>query len=71
VVIQFTINGTGGTGETWQTAGEVEAEWHKAFDVAMRASFEQLTHGKAVYGNPGKGGCRGPYKISRVELVAR
>jgi hypothetical protein len=34
-------------------------------DEALHASFEALTHGKAEYGNPGKG-CVGPYKITKL-----
>lgn len=65
----FRITGLDGTGSGWSTSGYVVAE---NFDVAVTsarsASFEQLTYGRAVYGNPGKGGCQGPYHIKSIEL---
>lgn len=73
MVINYTIVGTASGGE-WTAQGSVNAEWGStpsavgAFDAAMRAAFQQLTDGNATYGNPGKGGCRGPYKIIRVHL---
>lgn len=63
----YDIAGTAADGQTWETTGTVECEFVAAYDRAMRASFAQLTGGKAVYGEPGKG-CNGPYKINRVEI---
>ena len=40
-----------------------------ATSAAVAASFEKLTGGDTQYGHPGKGGCRGPYRIDRLELV--
>ena len=36
---------------------------------AMGLSFRELTGGYATYGKPGEGGCRGPYKFKRMEIV--
>lgn len=41
------------------------AAFRVALDDAMRASFDQLTNGEAVYGQPGLG-CEGPYTVTRM-----
>lgn len=40
-------------------------ELYECFDLTMKDTFEQLTQGRAIYGQPGVG-CRGPYAIKRV-----
>lgn len=65
---RFHFEGTGGDGSAWAAEGEVMCEAHDAFDFAMHDTFAQLTAGKAVYGKPGQGGCRGPYTISRMVI---
>jgi hypothetical protein len=65
-IYQFEFHGTAARGQTWETAGQVMDENNdlmSVFDSAMRASFEQLTAGKAVFGKPGVG-CAGPYEIT-------
>jgi len=66
---RYTINGTGAGGTTWRTEGQVEIDKAGLFGnvphEAMMASFNQLTQGKAIYGNPGVG-CRGPYDVTSM-----
>ena len=68
-MIRYTAEGIAAGGQTWKTEGAVDAVFPLCFEAAMRHSFQQLTSGKAIYGQPGAG-CRGPYKISRFELTA-
>ena len=66
----FEIQGSAGNGQTWKTSGIVEDDANDmmgVFDDAMRASFNQLTDGKAVYGKPGVG-CVGPYELRIVVI---
>ena len=64
---QFVIEGTGAGDATWLTKGTVTTEREGDFPNALRAAqaacFEQLTRGDATYGQPGRGGCAGPYRI--------
>jgi hypothetical protein len=74
VIYKYTIQGTAATGQIWRTTGYVSGNPGDFRDVCEQAqgmSFHQLTQGKAVYGHPGKGGCRGPYTITQftVEVV--
>ena len=67
----YTVVGTSASGDTWTCEGSIDAEpgdFYNVIHSAMRASFKQLTGGKAVFGNPGKGGCRGPYTITMFQL---
>lgn len=65
----YEITGAAADRQTWFVEGEVETEKPGDFmlapHAAMRSAFDQLTHGKAVYGSPGKG-CSGPYTITRM-----
>jgi hypothetical protein len=61
----FQIEGSSANSQTWITSGKVYCEFADAFNRAMSETFEQLTNGKAIFGNPGIG-CRGPYDIHRV-----
>lgn len=63
----FTFEGSGGDGQTWTTTGYIECEFHEVFDFAHKETFQQLTDGKAIYGEPGVG-CRGPYDVKRVVI---
>ena len=62
---RFNVTGIGAEGTTWTTVGDMHCEFHEAFDAAMKDTFQQLTHGRAVYGSPGVG-CSGPYSIQRM-----
>lgn len=67
---KFTIEGTTGDGNTYTTSGVVEeggADIIRACHAAMHDCFQQLTSGRAVFGNPGVG-CRGPYQVTRFVL---
>ena len=64
----FTFEGTGSNAQTWTTTGYIECEFNDVFDKASQQTFIQLTNGEAIYGNPGVGGCHGPYNITRVVI---
>lgn len=64
---RFTATGCGSGGATFSATGELDAEFADVFNLAMFATFHQLTHGKAVYGSPGIG-CQGPYDIRSVVI---
>jgi len=64
---RYTVEGTNGDASSYRTQGTFETpEFSKTFDMAMRASFLDLTQGRAEFGKPGQGGCRGPYKIRKI-----
>jgi len=67
--VRWVMRGLDGQGNPWVTQGTVYCQGPN-FDAAVsqvqRESFEQLTQGKATYGQPGKGGCRGPYTITEL-----
>jgi len=68
--IEFKVEGTAHGGQTYTCEGRVNAniaDVPDCFMDVMRASFHQLTSGKAVFGQPGIG-CRGPYTVTRIEL---
>jgi hypothetical protein len=65
---KFVVEGTAADGQTYKCEGEVDGTYPEICTTACVAAFKQLTGGKAVYGQPGVG-CRGPYKITRFELV--
>jgi len=62
---QFAVEGTGAEDQSFTTSGTFTCEFHFAFDLAMRETFNQLTSGRAVYGKPGVG-CSGPYDIHKI-----
>jgi hypothetical protein len=70
---RYEASGMAADGQTWTTTGVVEVPREGDFpqvpEMAMRASFLQLTRGQAVYGNPGMG-CDGPYTFLRL-LIER
>jgi hypothetical protein len=72
---KYKIEGQTGSGNTWTTEGTVEGDIADPASLhtnVMRSSFQQLTRGRAVFGNPGAA-CQGPYKITRytVELITQ
>jgi hypothetical protein len=73
VQYRYEIDGTGANDQTWACTGHVTidrpAEFAGVPDIAMRSAFMELTEGKAVYGEPGKG-CVGPYEVTRM-LIER
>lgn len=66
---KYTVEGTGANGQTWKCEGHVPMDIPdpECLTAVLRSSFNQLTGGKAIYGQPGVG-CRGPYKFVRIEL---
>lgn len=66
---RYTVEGRAAHGQTWHTEGDVTTAQEGAFPGAvldaLRLSFEDLTGGKAVYGQPGVG-CSGPYTITTL-----
>lgn len=67
---KFKIEGSAARGQTWETSGKVADLTNDLRDVvsqAMKESFNQLTKGQAVFGQPGIG-CSGPYGIRRLVL---
>ena len=67
---KFTIEGATGAGNTYTTTGTVEAhtrDFIGACENAMRECFQQLTSGRAIFGQPGAG-CRGPYSITKMTI---
>lgn len=70
ITYRYTLQGRGADNEAWRHEGRVEATAPGAFldaiDKAMRNGFEALTAGTAVYGNPGRHGCTGPYRVSHL-----
>lgn len=67
----FEINGFARGGQTYSTSGDIATEragdFALATSEALRRSFDQLTDGTAVYGNPGT--CQGPYTICELRLT--
>lgn len=68
MIIEFTIDGTAADGQTWTAKGRISSDYPQCFQDAMAQSFQQITEGTAVFGQPGVG-CRGPYKMKRFLLV--
>lgn len=66
---KYVVEGKAADGQSYTCEGTVEAPFPEVFTVAMKAAFQQLTQGKAVYGKPGVG-CRGPYTITKVVIEA-
>jgi len=64
---KFHVEGCGAEGATFETSGSFVCEFQECWDAVMIETFNQLTHGRAVFGSPGVG-CRGPYDIRRVVI---
>jgi hypothetical protein len=66
---RYRVEGLDRNQQTWATSGTVTTELEGSFPLAvgdiLSASFDQLTEGKAVYGQPGVG-CVGPYQIVKL-----
>lgn len=61
----FDMRGIGHDGHDWQTYGNVHCEFLDVATEALKVSFQLLTEGKAVYGQPGP--CGGPYQVTHFE----
>ena len=68
---KYEVSGIGANGQTWTVVGELPGgkpgDFPQLSEKALRAVFQTLTNGKAVYGKPGVG-CNGPYRIKRFVL---
>jgi hypothetical protein len=70
VTFIWAMSGTAAAEQTWSASGSVDLEpgqFAKAFELSLEQAFEQLTNGKAVFGQPGVG-CSGPYHITRFAI---
>ncbi len=67
----FVVEGLDANQQSWKHTGEFNINSPGEFvflpQRAIKESFEALTSGRAVYGNPGLG-CYGPYEITRLEI---
>jgi hypothetical protein len=66
----YTVSGTAANKQTWTIVGTKEVKpggFTALLNYAVQETFEGLTNGKAVFGNPGVG-CSGPYKITRLVI---
>jgi len=69
--IRYTVDGFDADSVLFSKTGVVEGANPVDRDLhwrAVAAAFEQLTQGRATFGKPGEGGCRGPYNITRFVL---
>lgn len=68
----YRARGTDGDGGEWSCSGAcTAADEASARAVAAKLVFQQLTGGRAVYGKPGQGGCRGPYEQTEFVVEER
>ena len=68
---RYEIEGRGGDGQRFTVHGLLDLASDKisdAVDAAHKCAFEKLTHNHAVYGHPGKGGCKGPYQVTKMMI---
>lgn len=71
-MIAYRVSGTAQSGAlTWTVEGEIHQPVLECYDDIMHEVFQRLTSGNATFGQPGVGGCRGPYKITSVILEAQ
>jgi hypothetical protein len=65
--IKYEMHGMAASGrQTWKTEGMVIAPAIMAApEIALRESFQKLTHGRAEFGKPGVA-CNGPYTITKM-----
>jgi len=66
---RYQAEGTSANGQTWKTSGQFNCEFEYTFTFAARDAFQQLTGGRAIYGQPGVT-CNGPYQVDRL-LIER
>lgn len=70
---RYTVEGLAADEQTWSVSAPIATKTAGDFAllpaVVMRASFQALTEGKAIFGKPGLG-CHGPYTITKF-LIER
>jgi hypothetical protein len=68
----YKVEGTDGNRNPYTVEGTVTSSFPllspELNNEVGRDSFQKLTQGKAVFGRPGEGGCRGPYTIDRLVI---
>ena len=64
----FACRGLDANQEIWGITGTVESEWADSFIKINKKIFQELTQGKAIYEQPGKG-CKGPYSIITLMIT--
>jgi len=71
-MLYYEVHGRDAAGKSWQVCGELHGDFDilapKSLQQIGQYCFQQLTHGEATYGNPGQGGCHGPYSISKLTI---
>lgn len=71
-MINYIVIGTDGRNEAFEIGGHASGDNPldpEVFEEVGRAVFQWLTQGKATFGYPGKGGCKGPYNVTSVTLA--
>lgn len=73
ITYSFSVSGKTGGGADWTVMGETRGMFMVAVNNAIEQALLDLTDGKATFGEPGKGGCAGPYTITKfvIEEVVR
>lgn len=73
---RYELTGIDGGGNAFTVVGELQegptlSSFAAAPGAAMSDAYLRMTGGKAEYGKPGQGGCRGPYNFQKltVEVV--
>ncbi len=70
---RYRVEGTGGKGQAWIVSGTLTVPrggFSEATQQTLRDAFAKLTRGEATYGEPGHGGCTGPYTIRKLVVEA-
>lgn len=66
---KYEVTGINGAGNKWTVEGTVGGgNYMAAHEQVLREMFQKLTEGRAVFGNPGKWGCHGPYRITAFHV---
>lgn len=69
---RYAFDGVGAEQAPWSTRGtfvtDKPGDLMDGINRAMMESFIALTNGKAIYGEPGVAGCKGPYTIIRIVI---
>lgn len=66
---KYKVEGTDAEGNGWTCEG-VFSNSTMNVTIPMQLTFQQLTDGRAVFGEPGKG-CKGPYNIHKFNVELR
>jgi len=67
---RYTVSGTAAGGQTWEVVGTLQikpSNFALGLDKTMQYTFDRLTSGNAVFGQPGVG-CSGPYNVTKFVL---